>query len=266
MSDLPTPRFQIGQTVWMPVTEATSEQLPCPDCLGSQTWKVLTPAGTEMTTRCQRCTRDAFLRTPAAEAIPSLMVYKYLGRAHRLTVGSVRIDTADTDNPVEYMCVETGVGSGSIYYERKLFPTEEEALQVAEAEAALKTVEVTQRPDQLAARKWGNITVNFAGRMADWMSVYNAWDVARHHRETLDEIMEKGESSFHKVEDVRTFVEERASDLRRYEFIDRHPFEALLVAARNSVDPTVRAVVEQIDHKFPSGDDAADLAEERSAP
>ena len=39
------------------------------------------------------------------------------------------------DSPVSYMCHETGVGSGSIYDERNLFPTKEEAIAFAQAEA-----------------------------------------------------------------------------------------------------------------------------------
>jgi hypothetical protein len=48
----------------------------------------------------------------------------------------VRIDTAqkqDEDyHPVSYMCLETGVGSGAVYYEHRMFDTEEAALAFAQ--------------------------------------------------------------------------------------------------------------------------------------
>lgn len=53
----------------------------------------------------------------------------------KLTIGSIRIDTNDIDKPVSYMCVETGVGSGSVYYESDLHLTEEEAFRFAQARA-----------------------------------------------------------------------------------------------------------------------------------
>jgi hypothetical protein len=44
-----------------------------------------------------------------------------------MTVGSVRIDTAD-DRPVSYMMEETGVGSGTIHYSENVFGDEPAAL------------------------------------------------------------------------------------------------------------------------------------------
>lgn len=44
-----------------------------------------------------------------------------------LTIGSIRYDSARSDETTTYMCNETGVGSGSIYHEEDLFLTKEEA-------------------------------------------------------------------------------------------------------------------------------------------
>jgi len=53
----------------------------------------------------------------------------------KLTIGSVRVDTSD-ERGTSYMCIETGVGSGSIYYESDLFSTHDEAMTVATLKAA----------------------------------------------------------------------------------------------------------------------------------
>lgn len=252
---IPTPRYRIGDTVWHASTQHATEQLPCPDCLGSRVWKVTTPAGTDMTTPCLRCAPHGYLRSGGGEDIPSLTVRKWTPYVARLTIGSVRIDTHD-DRPVSYMCCETGVGSGSIYYEPDLFATPEEAETVAALLAVEQTNEIAAEPHQIAARKLGVLTVKLASDQADWNAVYQAWDVARWHREALEEIVdEKSTLSFRDVAEVRDYVNTRLGELLRYEFIDRHPFERLLVAARNSVDPTVCAAVAQIKDKLPSGDD-----------
>ena len=50
---------------------------------------------------------------------------KYLVRGP-LTIGQVRAYAGYNDN-VDYMCTETGLGSGSLYDEKRLFPTYAEA-------------------------------------------------------------------------------------------------------------------------------------------
>jgi hypothetical protein len=183
---LPTPRYKIGDTVWRSYTEHTTEMLPCPDCLGTQTWKVITPAGTEMTAQCQRCENSTYLRSNAKEDIPSLSVRKWMPRVRSLTIGSILIDTSKDSDPVEYMCRETGIGSGSVYYESTLYSTREEALACAEAQAAAQTEDVRREPSQLTARKLAKLTVTLAAHAADWDTVYNAWAVARWHADTLE--------------------------------------------------------------------------------
>lgn len=127
LTEVPVPRYRIGQTVFGIGTRDAIEELPCPDCLGSGKWMVRSPAGYESTAQCPRCdgrgkrglrSRSAFVQ--------------------KLTVGSIQTTTtpSEYDPPVRYMCEETGVGSGQIWYESKLYLTEAEALPLAEAEAA----------------------------------------------------------------------------------------------------------------------------------
>ena len=135
MSEIQT-RFRIGDVVFKAATVQDSKQHPCPDCLGSRKWTATSPAGGEYTFECPRCStrfqsHDALCLTYTVRS-PSVA---------KLTIGSIRVDTAD-NNPVSYMCRETGIGSGTIHYEHDLFATEEEATAAANLRAAKETAEI----------------------------------------------------------------------------------------------------------------------------
>lgn len=118
MNTIPTPRFAIGDTVYWPDVVQETAVLPCPDCNGTQKWEAVSPAGESFPMPCPRCS--------ASQA--ELRTYKFSGTVRKLTIGSVRLDTSGSD-PVEYMCLETGIGGGSIYRESRLGATEDEAKQ-----------------------------------------------------------------------------------------------------------------------------------------
>lgn len=114
--NIPAPRFAIGDTVYWPDVVQETAVIPCPDCNGTRKWEAVSPIGERFPMPCPRCsTTQAELRT-----------YKFTGTVRALTIGSVRLDTSDSD-PVQYMCVETGVGSGNVYRESRLGATEDEA-------------------------------------------------------------------------------------------------------------------------------------------
>ncbi len=103
----------------------------CPDCFDSRKWAATSPAGVSYEFSCPRCSVSYHgndeLRLDYAQFTESVM---------KLTIGSVRIDTNDQEHPVSYMCRETGVGSGSVYYEGDLFPTHDEAMAASAVRAA----------------------------------------------------------------------------------------------------------------------------------
>lgn len=55
MTEIPKPRFGIGDRVYFASWSTKEESLPCPDCAGTQKWKVVMASG-ELETSCQRCT------------------------------------------------------------------------------------------------------------------------------------------------------------------------------------------------------------------
>jgi hypothetical protein len=126
-------KYSVGDVVFLASTSIERKQHPCPDCNGSRRWKALSPAGGEYSFTCPRCSGSY-----RANSDMSLDYSSSVPAVRRLTIGSVRHDSAERDgrSPTTYMCLETGVGSGSIYDESKLFSTEEAAFESAKLQAA----------------------------------------------------------------------------------------------------------------------------------
>jgi hypothetical protein len=55
MTNIPTPRYAIGDTVFVGNTEQRRTKHACPDCLGTGKWEVTTPAGGKFSAVCLRC-------------------------------------------------------------------------------------------------------------------------------------------------------------------------------------------------------------------
>lgn len=132
-----TTKYSIGDTVYLASTHVETKQHECPDCKGSRKWLATSPAGSEYSMPCPRCTTSyrskGELALEYSAAVPT---------TRRLTIGSIKTDTANgafgNDEPVSYMCKETGVGSGNVWRESLLFETEEAAYQAAELMAQAK--------------------------------------------------------------------------------------------------------------------------------
>jgi hypothetical protein len=127
LTELPTPKWKVGDTVFTVETRDGQETAQCPDCLGTKVWAVRSPGGFETTVECPRCSGTGKLGLRSRMAL-----------VRQLTVGSLRVSTVayHGDEHIEYMCDETGVGSGSIWRESRLRATREEAAAAAELEAA----------------------------------------------------------------------------------------------------------------------------------
>ena len=128
MTEIKT-KYAIGDVVYHAGTTTIQKQHPCPDCSGERKWKAKSPVGGEYSFACPRCS----VRYQSNSEL-SLEYTTHAPLVSTLTIGSVRYDSHHYgDGPVvEYMCRETGVGSGSIYKEKDLFATREEAEHAAE--------------------------------------------------------------------------------------------------------------------------------------
>lgn len=144
MTQIPTPRFSIGQSAWSYEVVLVAVPERCPDCLGTARWPVTAPSGRKAVVLCSTCT-GGYMRNHK---------FRAHGSTRLLTVSSVRIDTADVKyGPVSYMMVETGIGSGTIWRESRLFDTEAEAKVAADAAACRRQAEVDTRAAEDAAKE-----------------------------------------------------------------------------------------------------------------
>lgn len=125
-----TTKFSIGDTVYHATTTTESKRHPCPDCLGARKWQTKSPAGREYEFGCPRCSSGYI-----SDRDISLDYSTFVARASRLTIGQVRAQSGG-DEKHEYMCHETGIGSGTLYNEDNLFASEAEALDAATIKAA----------------------------------------------------------------------------------------------------------------------------------
>lgn len=125
-----TTKFSVGDVVYKGDLTTTEKMHDCPDCLGKKEWTVTSPAGETYTFKCPRCSLKFSINDAA-----SLKYFEYKGYVRKLTIGSVRVDTNDMKHGITYMCKETGVGSGSVYYEAELFSTREAAEKDADDRA-----------------------------------------------------------------------------------------------------------------------------------
>lgn len=142
-TDFPMPKYRKGQKVYYPWHDTAGAQHPCPDCNGTKKWTCTSPAGHTMEMDCPRCDRNGGYRDDL-----SLSYTKHTFGVHELTIGSIRINTefSHDEHPISYMCVETGVGSGRIYYEPNLHESREDAEAIAAAKCAAQQAETDATP------------------------------------------------------------------------------------------------------------------------
>jgi hypothetical protein len=215
MTTLPTPKFNIGDRVWLPGTNTVKKTHACPDCLGSRKWIVKTPAGSELEAPCQRCASPY-----RSSDIPSLDYHEHEPYASSLTIGSIRIDTAATGDgwgrePIEYMCKETGIGSGSIYRESGLFASEEAALASAQIEASEKNARLSAAAERLEKARISNIEFEAAHLKTHNHSIWHAWYAYRDTREEIEKILKDKEDGNISRDDALESIQEHLEWTKR---------------------------------------------------
>lgn len=118
-------KYGIGDTVYLSRLNAEVIKVPCPVCNGTGRAEVV---GFAIKANCPACYSSGY-----KPGFDESSLRHYTRSVMPLTIGQVRVtatasrSTLFMTEEVEYMCVETGVGSGSIYREHLLFATREEA-------------------------------------------------------------------------------------------------------------------------------------------
>lgn len=130
-----TTKFSIGDVVYAAGTTTVRKQRPCPDCLGTRKWKAVSPAGQEYEFGCPRCATRYLSNNDL-----SLDYSAHAPNVERLTIGQVRTETGP-DAKVQYMCRETGIGSGTLWSEDRLYATDAEATEASDTLAKVRDEE-----------------------------------------------------------------------------------------------------------------------------
>ena len=121
-------RFSVGDAVWRAGCERSPEKVVCADCAGTGQWLVTMASGT-FHTHCATC------ECGWDKGSGYVNVYDYRPVLEPMTIGQVRIEAGGSQK-VQYMCKESGVGSGTLWSDSVLFATREEAEAAAGAEVA----------------------------------------------------------------------------------------------------------------------------------
>ena len=232
---VPVPKFKRDQKVWEARVVQTQEPLSCPDCHDSRKWIATTAAGEQIEVVCPRCQGYGSPRD-----LPRLVRQVSEVNVVPLTIGSVRINTSDS-HPISYMCYETGVGSGNIYYEgtgadHGLYGTEAQARNAAQVLSLKHQNELDAKPESIQASALAKLPLEVA-TVYKWQGdVYHAWDAARRYREDIDEVLESQMLD----DDLRQTLED---SIVSRSWIRPHPVDTLIEAAENVLEAPEIVVV-----------------------
>ncbi len=248
---LPPFKYKVGDVVYVVTSQSERRTHPCPDCLGTKKWHVTTPAGTKMTTPCQRCcvghssSRERHLNL-------EYTIKKFTTRM--LTIGQLRPESWSGDTH-SYMCRETGIGSGNVYRESDLFAD----LEVAERAAAFKASEAEAvritTPQAIEQKHYSELPTCQAQHSWDFSSMYNAWTRAREYREQLEEIAKGEVAPWNRApQEDRDSIQELIEDEYRFTnvvkyHVGKNAVEVLIKASQAFVDGVAgpQAIIDALD-------------------
>jgi hypothetical protein len=143
-------KYGFGDVVYVPRTEYASTRTPCVECDGKGTPKV---EGKDVSLVCPTCVG------PWDEVRGWIERREWVATSERLTVGHVRVELnpewAQGEHPDkrQYMCRETGIGSGTLWSEDRMFLTRDEAVAAAEVELVEREREIAERNAMAAAHR-----------------------------------------------------------------------------------------------------------------
>lgn len=125
MSEIPQPKFKVGDTIFVPRYEQNNETIVCPDCNGTQKWKVVMNHG-EYEVKCQRCSQyssDKPFKRTYVPTVRAFVIRSMQYETHAYT------STGDRESRWTYY---DGMGSG--YVVREADATDDPIVARAKAE------------------------------------------------------------------------------------------------------------------------------------
>ena len=148
-------RFNLGDEVFSANTAWQKYHVTCEECNGTGIVKIAT-AKESYDSPCPYCDRDIF----SDKSNGFLVKYKFQPLVQRLTIGEIRIEHSHEKNRVQYMCKETGIGSGTLHDEERFFETLERAQQHAEALSKAAQLDRDTQDTKNEKRKRQNVRAN----------------------------------------------------------------------------------------------------------
>jgi hypothetical protein len=236
MSDLPTPKYRIGQTVWFAATRSTTATLPCPDCLGKKVWKVEMPSGATLETPCQRC-QGGYLSSGRQDDCLRLDY-----QAYEAAPGSFIIENVEARTKGHF----AGEGPEITYWsnnggrkEDALFATEEEARARSQVMADEANAKIVQEPAVLEQRHIGTLKIDEAlyneFKNGLWSSWYRYRSLLDRMTEVLDGIDDDKPLTKGQIKQLDEAIRFEAN----YYAKQPHPMDDLIKAAHVLLDESV---------------------------
>lgn len=124
-------KFNVGDVVYYATVARETLSAPCPDCKGERKWKAISPAGNEYTFTCPRCSTHYLSKSDL-----SLKYNVATPHVETITIGAIDYRSSGFGGggpEVHYM---RQPGGGTMYAEKNLFATHEEAMMHAKIKAA----------------------------------------------------------------------------------------------------------------------------------
>lgn len=143
-----TSKYNLGDKVYSGMCSWSSVPKTCEHCKGVGLVTVTT-ALESYEVPCPYCEQDVW----GSKAKGYTQEWSYRVYVQSLTIGEVRVEISNTKHEVDYMCYETGIGSGTLHDEKNLYPTYEEAQAHGETQAKLAQIQRDEEAKKQAKRK-----------------------------------------------------------------------------------------------------------------
>lgn len=229
-SDLPTPKFRIGQTVYYQDTDKVVEQLDCPDCLGTKKWRVDLPSGEAHDVACQRCCGG--MTYSRADELPTLNyeVFKPVARPFLIANVEAKARGWHGEKAPE---VRYGNSDSQWRDEPYLFADEADALALAVISAAGQNAKAEAKAERIQLRNIGALKFDEARYDQFSNGLWNAWYAYRDLTGKLTEHLDRddGRPSSEVLEGLR-------DDLRwdlDYHTRQERPLDVLVEAVESAL-------------------------------
>lgn len=203
------PRFNVGDTFYIPSYDSERRSQACPDCLGERSFKVTAPSGDEFTMDCPRCGDSGYRLID----VPSL-------------VFSYHVPKVIPDVIVGY-CVnewnEVGIRykgkRGGSVKEDELITDEATALEKATRLAEEMNAKVEAEPKRIQHKKLANLPIRELVIDQFKSGLYDSWSAFRHLREVCDAIITNEAHLYGSRDDIVSSLEDVLNNTHRYDFV-----------------------------------------------